>query len=102
MGKNPGYLTVGPGSNVEASSGGDPSVLSFYSTVASTAWTPKRIPRRFENNTEISTGFVKNFAHIQSPTRDDDGFTSTYKAVNENTMRRLRTAGMCMRCQVYS
>jgi hypothetical protein len=68
--------------------------MSFYSTQASTAWTHKRIPDHYENNTEISTGFVKNFPHIQSPTnKDRENYLSVYKAVNENTMKRIRTAG---------
>ncbi len=89
----PGYLSTSSG-NIEVSQGGDHDIMSFYSTEASTAWTNKRFPDRYENMTEISTGYVKNFPHIQEPTRkDEDSYVSTYKAVNAGTMKRIRTSG---------
>uniref|UniRef100_A0A7S1DG42 Uncharacterized protein n=1 Tax=Hemiselmis andersenii TaxID=464988 RepID=A0A7S1DG42_HEMAN len=94
MVKNPGYLSLAP-SHVVVSSGGDADIFSHWSTLYSSSWTPKKAQVPIENNTMISTGFVKNMTRIESPTSvDHDAFVSTYRVTHTDTLspKRLGTA----------
>jgi len=93
MVKNPGYLSLAP-SSVVVSGGGDADIFSHWSTLYSSSWVPKKPQVPIENNTMISTGFVKNTAHIESPTSvDNEAFLSTYRVTHTDALspKRLGT-----------
>ena len=49
-----------------------------------------------ESTGDTSTGFIKNFAHIQDPSLDeppDQKFMTTYKRINNERETRIRTSG---------
>ena len=82
----PGYLSIGP-SNVGVSAGGDTDILSPWATSASSSWTSKKRLSVIENNTEISTGYVKNYPRIESPTgQNKEIYKSTYRDTHETSM----------------
>jgi len=86
MVKHPGYLSLAP-SSVVVSSGGDADIFSHWSTQASSSWTPKKAQVPIENNTMISTGFVKNTAHIESPKQPNpDAFATSYRLTHADTL----------------
>lgn len=49
--------------------------------------------RRNEGTGDTSTGFIKNFAHIQEPGANEQRFLTTYKRVNDEREERIRTTG---------
>jgi hypothetical protein len=46
-----------------------------------------------EGTGDTSTGFIKNFAHIQEPGANEQRFLTTYKRVNDEREERIRTTG---------
>eukprot|EP00802_Teleaulax_amphioxeia_P012890 Tamp_12935.p1 GENE.Tamp_12935~~Tamp_12935.p1 ORF type:complete len:382 (+),score=45.46 Tamp_12935:42-1148(+) len=91
----PGFLS-GAGSNVEASAGADSDPMSFYCSTSATTWRNpgmSALPRKNEGTGDTSTGFIKNFAHIQEPWEEQqERFLTTYKRVNNEREERTQTS----------
>ena len=55
---------------------------------------PGRASRKNEGTGDTSTGFIKNFAHIQEPWEEQqERFLTTYKRVNNEREERTQTSG---------
>ena len=53
--------------------------------------------RKNEGTGDTSTGYIKNFAHIQDPLADepsDQKFMTTYKRINNEREDRIQTTGI--------